>query len=86
MTLIEPNCGLWGPDPTPKEGKIWGYFLDFSLNPKLDQFYWSSPILLVIPTQFWIPRAHLNLILDLGAPLDLNQPYGVVLGYVQFVI
>ena len=39
LTLIEPNFGHWGPDPTPKMGSIWSYFLDLSLNPKLDAFF-----------------------------------------------
>ena len=34
-TQIRP----WGPDPTPKVGSIWSYFLDFSLNPKFDPFF-----------------------------------------------
>ena len=36
MTLIEPKFEPWGPDPTPKVGSMWNYFLDLSLNPKLD--------------------------------------------------
>ena len=39
LTLIEPNCGPWGPYPPLKVGSTWGYFLDFSLNPKLDTFF-----------------------------------------------
>ena len=39
MTLIEPKFGPWGPDPTPKVGSIWGYFLDFTWIPKLDQYF-----------------------------------------------
>ena len=36
LTLIEPEFGPWGPELTPKVVLIWSYFLDFSLNPKLD--------------------------------------------------
>ena len=39
LTLIEPEFGPRGPDPTPKVGSTWVYFLDFSLNPKLDTFF-----------------------------------------------
>ena len=39
LTLIEPKFGPWGPDPTPKVGSIWGYFLDFTWIPKLDQYF-----------------------------------------------
>ena len=42
LTLIEPKFGPWGPEPTPKVVSICSYFLDFSLNPKLDPF-WSQP-------------------------------------------
>jgi hypothetical protein len=37
--VIEPKFGPWGPNPTQKGGSVWGYFLDLSLNPKLDQFF-----------------------------------------------
>ena len=36
LTLIEPEFGPWGPERTPKVVSIWGYFLDFSLDLKLD--------------------------------------------------
>ena len=36
MTLIEPEYGPWGPVPSPKVGLLLSFFLDFSLNPKLD--------------------------------------------------
>jgi hypothetical protein len=39
LTLIEPHFGPWRPYTTPKVGSIWRYFLDFSLNPKLDPFF-----------------------------------------------
>ena len=39
LALIEPNCGPWGPDPTPKVGSTCLFFLDFSLNPKLDTYF-----------------------------------------------
>ena len=39
MTLIEPKFVPWGPDLTPKVGSIWGYFLDFTWIPKLDQYF-----------------------------------------------
>ena len=39
MTLNEPNSGPWGPDPTPKVGLVWSFFLDLSLIPKLDSFF-----------------------------------------------
>ena len=39
LTLIEPEFGPWGPYQPPKVGSTWGYFLDFSLNPKLDTFF-----------------------------------------------
>jgi hypothetical protein len=39
MTLIEPKFGPWGADLTPKVGSIWGYFLDFTWIPKLDQYF-----------------------------------------------
>ena len=46
MTLIEPKFGPWGPDPTPKVGLIWGYFLDFTWIPKLDQYFgYTNPFL-----------------------------------------
>ena len=46
MTLIEPKFGPWGPDPTPKVGLIWSYFLDFTWIPKLDQYFgYTNPFL-----------------------------------------
>ena len=39
LTLIKPEFGPWGPDPTPKVGSIRVYFVDLSLNPKLDPFF-----------------------------------------------
>ena len=36
LTLTEPEYGHWGPEQSPKVGSIWGYFLDSSLNLKLD--------------------------------------------------
>ena len=45
VTLIELKFGPWGPDPTPKVGSVWSYFLDLSLNPKLNQFFvYTNPI------------------------------------------
>jgi len=67
-----------GPDPTPKEVSIWGYFLDFSLNPKLDPFFGhTNPI--------FDPEGPPQPDFEPGGPLDLNQPYGVVLCYVKLV-
>ena len=46
LTLIEPKFGPWGHDPTPKVGLIWGYFLDFTWIPKLDQYFgYTNPFL-----------------------------------------
>ena len=42
LTLIEPEFGPLGPELTPKVVSIWGYFLDFSLDLKLDP-YLSQP-------------------------------------------
>ena len=78
LTLIEPEFGPWGPELTPKVVSIWGYFLDFSLNPKLDPFFGhTNPI--------FDPEGPPQPDFEPGGPLDLNQPYGVVLCYVKLV-
>ena len=65
LTLIEPEFGPWGPDPTPKEVSIWGYFLDFSLIPKLDPFFGhTNPI--------FDPEGPPQPDFEPGGPLDLN--------------
>ena len=61
LTLIEPKFGPWGPELTPKVVSIWGYFLDFSLDLKLDPYL--SP-----PTQCVTPRAQTNPISDPEGP------------------
>ena len=38
LTLIEPEFGPCGPELTPKVVSIWGYFINFSLDLKLDPY------------------------------------------------
>ena len=46
LTLIEPKYGPWGPVSPPKVDSNWDYFLNLSLNPKLDQFFGhTNPIM-----------------------------------------
>ena len=46
LTLIESEYGPWGTVPPPKVGSIWGYFLNLSMNSKLDQsFGHTNPII-----------------------------------------
>ena len=47
MTLIESKF------VPSKVGSFWGYFLDFTWIPKLEQYF-------VIPTHFWSSRFHPN--------------------------
>ena len=51
LTLIEPKFGPWGPEPTPKLGLIWDYFLDFTRIPKLEQYFGHTNIFLEVSPQ-----------------------------------
>ena len=65
MTLTEPKFGPWVPDPTPKVGSIWGYFINSPWSPN-----WTN--ILVIPAHFWTPRSHPNPIWTPGSKIGLE--------------
>ena len=80
MTLIEPKFGPWGPDPTPKVGLIWSYFLDFTWIPKLDQYFgYTNPFLdpKVSPQPIWTLRVGPQ-----GLKLGQGWPLGPKIGLV----
>ena len=85
LALIEPKLGPWGPYPPQKVDSLWGSYLDFSSNPKLNPF-WSQPNLFFNPEG--PPQPDLeprgpDLILDLDKSIQPELGKGSTLRYQQ---
>ena len=66
LTLIEPNCGPWGPYPPLKVGGVIFQILAWIQN-------WTH--FLVKPAQIWILRAHSIPVLNPEGPPHLSEPF-----------